>query len=110
MEQGEFNPGNGIDTDKLLYYLGVLGVYSNYERDYRNNLIKLTVEPVTKESLTKHIRRHLSGYETADYVERVIKNLKIFDKVSDKNIERLILVAADYIIDYSYSKIREYRI
>ena len=43
-------------------------------------------------------------------MERVIKNLKIFDKVSDKNIERLILVAADYIIDYSYSKIREYRI
>ena len=108
LEEGE--PVTGIDTDKLIYYLGLLGVYSNYERDYRNHTIKLTLEPVTKESLIKHIRRHLSGYETADYVERTIKNLKIFNRISDKNVEKLIIAAADYIIDYSYAKIREYRI
>lgn len=98
-----------IDVDKLLYYLGVVGVYSNYERDYGKNTIKLQVEPITKESLKKNIKKHLSGYETADYVERIIKKLDIFDNIDDKDIEGLMTAATDYIIDYSYDKIREYR-
>lgn len=99
-----------IDVDKLLYYLGVLGIYSNYERDYGQQIIKITIEPVTKELLLKHIKTHLAGYETADYVDRVIKNLDIFDNIPNDDIENLVIAAADYVIDYSYTKIREYRL
>ena len=98
-----------IDVDKLLYYLGILGIYSSFERDYGQNVIRITVEPVTKESLLKHIKVHLSGYETTDYVDRIIKKLDIFDNIADDDIGNLIIAATDYIIDYSYTKILEYR-
>ena len=88
----------------------MLGIYSNYERDYGQQIIKITIEPVTKELLLKHIKTHLAGYETADYVDRVIKNLDIFDNIPNDDIENLVIAAADYVIDYSYTKIREYRL
>lgn len=99
-----------VNIDKLLYYLGILGIYSNYERDYSKNFIKIYIEPVTKESLKKNIKDYLKGYETADYVEKVIKKLNIFDNLSDDDTEALIIAASDYIIEYSYNKIREYRV
>lgn len=101
---------NNIDIDKLIYYLDIVGVYSNYERDYGKNTIKIYVEPVTKESLKKNIKKYLSGYETTDYVERMIKDLNIFDDIEDNDVESIIIAAVNYIIDYSYDKIREYRI
>ena len=95
--------------EKILYYLGILGIYSSYERSYSPNFIKIKLNAPTKESLKNNIKKYISSYETADYVNRTMKNFKEFDNIPENDIDNLVISAINYIIEYSYSKIKHYR-
>ena len=97
---------NGIQ-DKALYYLGVLGIYEDYERSYSPDYVKITLKPVDVEDIKEHIRRFISSYETSDYVKRAI-NLDEFGDIKDP--AELVFEAAEYIISYAYDKIKSYRL
>lgn len=95
--------------EKILYYLGILGIYSNYERSYSPNFIKIKLNKPTKESLRNNIKKYISSYETADYVNRTMKKFKEFDNIPEDDIDNLVTSAINYVVEYSYSKIRHYR-
>lgn len=95
--------------EKILYYLGILGIYSSYERSYSPNFIKIKLNVPTKELLKNNIKKYISSYETADYVNRTMKKFKEFDNIPENDIDNLVISAINYIVEYSYSKIRHYR-
>jgi RecQ family ATP-dependent DNA helicase len=95
--------------EKVLYYLGILNVYSDYERHYGPDYIKIKIKGITKEGLKKSITKYISSYETTDYVRRIIGSFPEFDNIAVDDVEGLLKVALKYIIDYSYEKIRNYR-
>ena len=93
--------------DKALYYLGVLGIYEDFERSYGPDYVKITLKPVDVEDIKEHIKKFIGSYETSDYVKRAV-NLDDFDKIDDPG--ELVFEAAKYIINYSYDKIKSYRL
>jgi len=100
--------------EKCLYYLSVLGVYKDYEALYQyaednSAVVKVNVVKVNKDYLYERIRSYIKNYETKDYVNRIVTLKNVFGDIVDENIESLIVKAADYIIDYSYDKIRNFR-
>lgn len=92
--------------DKALYYLGRLGVYTQYERVYGTDYAKIHVKAVDREDLKQHIRRYIGSYETSDYVKRKVK-LDWLDSIDDP-VEQ-VRESLRFIIDYSYDKIRTFR-
>ena len=97
--------------EKILYYLGALGIYSDYERYYMpKNMAVIKLNPITKSSLRANLRKFIANYETADFVQRQMKNFKAFERTKETQIKELVEEALIAIIDYSYDKIRDYRI
>lgn len=92
--------------DKALYYLGLLGVYENFEREYGTDYVKIRVKAVHVDDLKDHVRKFIGSYETSDYVKRRV-NLDWLDAVSTP--ARQVREALGYIINYSYDKIRQQR-
>ena len=93
--------------DKVLYYMGVLGLYTDFERSYSPNYIRVTLKPVDPDDIKEHIKSFISGYETTDYVRRKVK----FDWMEKaRKPSELVYESLKYIIDYSYEKIRSYRL
>lgn len=95
--------------EKVLYYLGILGLYSDYERAYSPDYIKVKLNKINAEYLKDRIKQYISGYETADYVRNKV-NLSFLAQIGKTDIENLVKKSLEYIIDYSYDKIRTYRI
>jgi superfamily II DNA helicase RecQ len=97
---------------KVIYYLGRLNIYSEYERGYYpNNYIKIQTNIVTKESLFEAVKNFVKSYETNDYANKTVTMDKIFKDIPQENdkISDYVIAAMNYIIDYSYEKIRTYR-
>lgn len=103
--------GREIDDlqEKILYYLGILGVYSDYERCYAPDAIKITIAEVTKESIKHNIKKFISGYETKDYLQRQLGGMKELDKYADDDVENLVQEGLKYVISYAYEKIKAFR-
>lgn len=94
--------------EKTLYYLGLLNVYSDFERSYVPNYIKIKINPVTYDSLLTAIKVHIQKYETAGFVKKKIQEMKPPLKKTD-SVQVLIEKSLSFLISYSYNKIREYR-
>lgn len=95
--------------EKILYYLGILGVYTEYERHYGPDYVKITLNPISKEYLKQRIRKYIGGYETKDYLNRKIGSMDWMDQYDDDDIEGIILASMHFLINYSYEKIKTYR-
>lgn len=95
--------------EKILYYMGILGIYDDYTRYYGPDYAEIRVVPFSKETLKEHIREYISGYETADYLKRKISDLAFLDEYADDDVEGLVTAGLEYILDYSYEKIRTHR-
>lgn len=99
---------NGLQ-EKILYYLGILGVYTDYERCYAPDVIKITLAEVNKETIRHNIRKFISGYETKDYLKRQMNIMKELDEYPDDDVENLVKFGLTYIIEYAYEKIKAFR-
>lgn len=95
--------------EKILYYLGILGVYSDYERCYAPDAIKITIAEVNKETIRQNIKKFISGYETKDYLRKQIVLMKELDKYADDDVENLVKFGLTYVIEYAYEKIKAFR-
>lgn len=95
--------------EKILYYLGILGVYSDYERCYAPDAIKITMAEVNKETIRQNIRKFISGYETKDYLRKQMGVMKELDRYADDDVENLVKFGLEYVIDYAYEKIKAFR-
>ena len=94
--------------DKIIYYLGLLRVYDRFERSYSPDYMRIHIVKVTKASLLESLKDYIKKFETADYVSRRIKN-SIFDGIDDNDVVKLVKVAFETIIRYSYDKIKAFR-
>lgn len=92
--------------DKALYYLGRLGVYTKFERSYGTDYAKIHVKAVDLEDLKMHIRKYISSYETSDFVKRKV-HLDWLDDI-DNPVDQ-VEESLQFIINYSYEKIKTFR-
>lgn len=94
--------------EKIIYYLGILGAYTSFERAYSPDYMKITIVKVTKSSLLENIRGYIRRFETNDYVNRRV-NSDMFNGIDEQDVVTLVNEALKCIIKYSYDKIKAYR-
>ena len=97
--------------ERLIYYLSILGVFSDIEVYYAPKFYKVTLNKITKEALKSNIAKFIANYETRNMAAKVLhsstfSNFLATDENDTKNLLKNALYA---IIDYSYDKIRSFR-
>ena len=95
--------------EKILYYFSILGLYSDYERSYNPNYVKIKICKVNKTTLKSNICEYIEKFETKDFINKRLKNFDIFMNMNEETNEAIILRALSFILGYSYDKIKNFR-